>query len=453
MKMTLEQFEKITDFAEKCNFTSLKYVDFEDFKHAEVIFEDESLVLLRDLGEAPPQIHFATNDLGAMLDKIDVLDLKGLMKFIPYPSIEQFEAHGFKVHCAYQDYFLRGLDEIQLYESTMPESSAQGKKEDSLLYATQEDVSRLTELSMACAGLSRGFFGETDEWFREWLDENEILIKVVDQQIVGFCCISVYAEGTTLWIRELAVHPDYQGRGFARELLKSALCIGQKRGAHKSFLAVDIENSRAIEIYTSFGFQAKENEIEVQMMRCVSTQNLTIRRPAYDEQEKLNAFFEMVLAHTFESNGLSHMSTLLEEEIHSKHQLLCRDFESNGKERHFLVASIGDQIVGTIECGPSNQDICRITNDLLKDVYEIGTVFVHPDFQHRGIGKQMILAIQDTLMGANQKSFCLDSGYPKAQKIWTKTFGEPQYFVENFWGEGAHHMIWHVETHTLKGIK
>jgi len=38
--------------------------------------------------------------------------------------------------------------------------------------------------------------------------------------------------------------------------------------------------------------------------------------------------------------------------------------------------------------------------------------------------------------------FCLDSGYKKAQSIWQKKFGKPDFILEHFWGENSHHMIW-----------
>jgi len=39
---------------------------------------------------------------------------------------------------------------------------------------------------------------------------------------------------------------------------------------------------------------------------------------------------------------------------------------------------------------------------------------------------------------------CLDSGYKKAQTYWQKNLGTPQYFLEDFWGKDAHHMIWQL---------
>ncbi|WP_317911749.1 hypothetical protein [Clostridioides difficile] len=43
------------------------------------------------------------------------------------------------------------------------------------------------------------------------------------------------------------------------------------------------------------------------------------------------------------------------------------------------------------------------------------------------------------------KEFCMDSGYSNAQKIWRKRFGEPEYFLENYWAEGQHHLIWKIK--------
>ncbi len=99
----------------------------------------------------------------------------------------------------------------------------------------------------------------------DWLIDNKVIVKEVDGEIVGFCCVSIYSEGTILWIRELAVSPDFQGNGIGKELMKMALNYGLLEGAKKSFLAVDIENSTAIHLYRQFGFEAKINEIEVQM--------------------------------------------------------------------------------------------------------------------------------------------------------------------------------------------
>lgn len=127
---------------------------------------------------------------------------------------------------------------------------------------------RVSQLSKRCAGQSRGFYGEDAARFSKWLDDGNQIILIRDQgQIAGFCCVAVYAEGTTLWLREIAVEPASQGRGYARRLVEQAISYGIAMGAVKGFLAVDTSNLRAISIYEKYGF-AKSNETgELQMVR------------------------------------------------------------------------------------------------------------------------------------------------------------------------------------------
>lgn len=55
-----------------------------------------------------------------------------------------------------------------------------------------------------------------------------------------------------------------------------------------------------------------------------------------------------------------------------------------------------------------------------------------------------------------KKEFCLDSGYTNAQKVWKKKFGEPDYLLKDYWGEGFDHMIWRGRTNdgvVVRGCK
>lgn len=256
--MEFNQFESMISFATGCKYSSLNYVDYDEVQTSEVICYDESLLLLFKRSEDFNEILYATNDLEELLKKIKTNNLKGLIKFIPFDKIAQFELNDFKTHCAYQDFLLKDLKKTtKLFDSAFE-----------IQFANLKEAKEISEISKDCAGLSRGFFGETEEWIKEWLIENEIIVKYINDELIGFCCVSIYAEGTTLWIRELAVRPDYQGKRFGKELLEMSLKYGLLKGAQKSFLAVDIENKRAIQLYKYFGYEAKENEIEVQMLNC-----------------------------------------------------------------------------------------------------------------------------------------------------------------------------------------
>ncbi|QTL97866.1 GNAT family N-acetyltransferase [Iocasia frigidifontis] len=174
-------------------------------------------------------------------------------------------------------------------------------------------------------------------------------------------------------------------------------------------------------------------------------QNLVVRRPRIEEIDSINEFFELVIRDTFERNGIADLVETLEGEIEDKRKCLNQDIESNGEKRYFLIVTIDDMIVGSIEYGPSNDLIITCTNGELKDLVEIGTVFVHPEYQRKGVGNIMLIHIFNELKNKGIKEFCFDSGYKIAQKIWIKKFGGPEYYLKNYWGEGADHMVWRLK--------
>ncbi len=172
---------------------------------------------------------------------------------------------------------------------------------------------------------------------------------------------------------------------------------------------------------------------------------LFVRRPQIDELEKLYNFFETVLINTFDSNGLSNRTDLLLEEIEDKKRCINQDFETMGRERYFLVADYKGEIVGSIEYGLSNDLLNKCTNYELKDFLEIGTVFVHPDYQKKGISSLLLQSLFQVLKKNKIEEICFDSGYKIAQKIWTRRFGKPDYFLKDYWGKDSHHMVWRVK--------
>ena len=172
--------------------------------------------------------------------------------------------------------------------------------------------------------------------------------------------------------------------------------------------------------------------------------NIEISRPKLEDTQLINEFFEIVLRDTFERNGIAELVDTLVEEIEEKRRCLNEDIESGGKNRYFLIAKEEDKIVGSIEYAPSNELIRSCTNGELKDLLEIGTVFVHPDYQKQGIGTRLIDVIFIDLEKNGVKEVCLDSGYKLAQKTWIKKFGNPEYHLKDYWGKDADHMIWRI---------
>lgn len=172
-------------------------------------------------------------------------------------------------------------------------------------------------------------------------------------------------------------------------------------------------------------------------------ENLIIRRPIMADLEPAKIFFEMVLKHSFQDNGIDKLE-LLNEEIGDKENRILEDLNTDGRDRYFLLAEYDGSLVGSIEYGPTGKLINECTENSLSDLFEIGTVFVHPDFQKKGISALLLESLFRELRSKKVERVCFDSGYPIAQRIWNRTFGKPAYCFENYWGEDAHHMIWIV---------
>lgn len=170
-----------------------------------------------------------------------------------------------------------------------------------------------------------------------------------------------------------------------------------------------------------------------------------IRRPTIEDQKSVYELFKVVIKDTFKRNGIDDLVDMIDEEIKEKKKYFMTDINTNGNDRYFLIATLDERVVGTIEYGLAGKIINECTQGKLKEFYEIGTVFVHPEYQQKGIGSHLLTALLKELESKNISHFCLDSGYESAQKIWTKKFGQPKYHIKNYWGEDAHHMIWVVK--------
>lgn len=172
--------------------------------------------------------------------------------------------------------------------------------------------------------------------------------------------------------------------------------------------------------------------------------HVNIRRPITEDREQLIEFFKTVIIDTFSKEGIGQLNDI-NEEIEVKKRYLTSDFESNGEKRYFLIAFFGDKIIGSIEFGPANEIIRNVSVHPFEALVEVGTVFVHPDYQRNGVGNLLLKAMYETLRNNGIEEFCLDSGYKSAQLIWKKKFGEPDILLKDYWGKNFDHMIWKVK--------
>ena len=250
-------YDNIIRIAQKYRYSSMRYLDYDDCKNAEILYDCNDWILLRDGGKTPALLHFATDDFAGMMDRIADVPGKLRLNFVPQEFAAQAKEIGFTEWGEYVDCWNRDL-------ASTAERLEQTEAAD---YLGIDECAELSAMSRKCAAQSRGFEGESPEWFVEWLKENQVIVQRKVSGIVGYCCVSIYNEGTTLWIREIGVDPGHQGMGLGKRLMEQAIRYGVERGAAQGFLAVDVLNANAIGLYESYDFYIKNTDSELQMVR------------------------------------------------------------------------------------------------------------------------------------------------------------------------------------------
>jgi predicted N-acetyltransferase YhbS len=169
---------------------------------------------------------------------------------------------------------------------------------------------------------------------------------------------------------------------------------------------------------------------------------ILISKPNKDDLKSAFEVFKITIKDAFEKDGIGHLKDELLKEIEYKKQLLTDSVENPNSNFFFLFAKIHDQVVGTISFGPCGTDIKTCTNHELDAIGELGSLYVLPEYQGKGIGSALIQSMVIQLHKRGIEQFCLDSGYKHAQKKWIKKFGKPYKIVNDYWGENSVHMVW-----------
>lgn len=248
--------KEILSNAEKYKYTSLQYMEEEDLNDCKLIFNDGELIMLTGDFHGVTQIHWATNNIERLINEIILLNKDVYVEFIPEEYEELFRTNGFTNHSEWVDFFNDDIWKAEIRDLNRE-------------YISEEEYEEVSELTKKCAGQSRGFYGEDVYSVKEWATEegNNIIITRIDKEIVGCCFVSIYNNGTIVWVREVAVSPEYQGRGYGKDLIEKALAYGRENGAKRGFLAADVLNRSAIGLYEKYDFRGKGKRGQINMIR------------------------------------------------------------------------------------------------------------------------------------------------------------------------------------------
>lgn len=120
--------------------------------------------------------------------------------------------------------------------------------------ALVRDLPRIMEIERLAFG------GQWDYYqFKASMEDVFLLaVDAVTADTVGFlvaCCCEIARRGIIL---RVAVHPDFQGRGIATELIEKSFEELQKKNLDEIELDVDVLKRGAIGLYEKVGFQVME---------------------------------------------------------------------------------------------------------------------------------------------------------------------------------------------------
>ncbi|WP_461368037.1 GNAT family N-acetyltransferase [Candidatus Darwinibacter acetoxidans] len=170
---------------------------------------------------------------------------------------------------------------------------------------------------------------------------------------------------------------------------------------------------------------------------------LEIRKPEHSDLEQACDVFARSIALAFAEEGITAEAPA---EIAFKQELLRRAVQADDSELVFFVARLAGKVIGTISYGPCGEDIRRCTAGELAEVGELGSLYVLPEFQGQCVASALIAKMAAYLQSRGVQRFALDCGLKQAQAKWRQKFGPPYKVVKDYWGPGAHHMIWLCST-------
>lgn len=243
-------------------FTSLSYTEPDEILDYSIIDRADAIILTPD-DKGQTKIHWASNHAKDIVSHVNPLNGPLYIEFIPEEFVNELIDAGFTIHSEFLDFFNNDLCQF----------TSEAIDPDDIVFMCLEECEEASKVTQACKNDSRGFHGETKEWFEEWIgsEHNKVLTLKIKDAIIGLCCVSIYdfenEKGPTAWIREIAVKPEYRGQGFAKRLLEQAIKYTVSKGAKRGFLHCDIENKNAIGLYNKYGFHSKPGRGQINMIR------------------------------------------------------------------------------------------------------------------------------------------------------------------------------------------
>ncbi|MGY0288382.1 MAG: ribosomal protein S18-alanine N-acetyltransferase [Candidatus Methanodesulfokora washburnensis] len=117
--------------------------------------------------------------------------------------------------------------------------------------ARLEDLDEIMRIEELCFKPSERFSRET---YESLLSRKEVafIVAEIDGRIVGF--VAAEARGLKGYVYTINVHPEYQGKGIGKALMKEMETRMRDVGVRIMELEVRVDNKKAVKMYESLGY-------------------------------------------------------------------------------------------------------------------------------------------------------------------------------------------------------
>jgi ribosomal protein S18 acetylase RimI-like enzyme len=93
------------------------------------------------------------------------------------------------------------------------------------------------------------------------IEDDMIYLITFKNRIIGLVSFGIYENFSELFIYDLCIIKEFQGRGYGKNTLKFAEEIANQNKLNKLGLWVDNDNVKAYNLYNNFGFEFFEDRI------------------------------------------------------------------------------------------------------------------------------------------------------------------------------------------------
>ncbi len=262
-------FDALKEKALTFRYSSFEWLEYESVADYTIVEDSQARIILRGnkkLAEIN-ELHWAANEPEGIITAVKEQGVETLVTFVPEEWKTLFLENGFSEFGLLREYWLEPLQQTYTPKVTC-------------LPITPDECAEAAAVTQSCRMQSREFYGETEESLRAWISGEDpdasaggakhaaVLACRLDGKIAGVICTAVYGYeskgGPIAWVREVAVSPEFQGRGIGRALIESTLQYGVERSAVRSFLMADDCNAGAIALYKKIGFEPND-EVQIDL--------------------------------------------------------------------------------------------------------------------------------------------------------------------------------------------